>query len=72
MMEREYVESSMITSIGFDSASSILEVEFKSNGQIWQYFDVPEPTYLEMKSASSLGKFFRANILRHFQESRVG
>jgi hypothetical protein len=36
MMEREFVESSMITSVGFDSATSVLEVEFKSNGQIWQ------------------------------------
>lgn len=71
-MEREFVESSMITSVGFDSAISVLEIEFKSNGQVWQYFDVPETLYLEMRAASSVGKHFRANILRHFQESRVG
>lgn len=70
-MERAYVESSMITSIGFDNSTCILEVEFKKNGQVWQYFDVPESTYLEMKAASSCGKYFNANILKHFSESRV-
>ena len=43
-MEREYVESSMIRSYGFDSSSSILEIEFNSKA-IWQYFDVPESSY---------------------------
>ena len=71
-MEREYVESSMTTSFGFDNESCTLEVEFKSNGQIWQYFDVPEPIYLEMKSAPSVGSFFHAHILKKYRESRVG
>jgi hypothetical protein len=43
-MEREYVQSSMIKSFGFDSSSSTLEVEFKG-GMIYQYFDVPEHEY---------------------------
>ncbi|MEH6770038.1 KTSC domain-containing protein [Maribacter arcticus] len=70
-MEREYVESSMIRSYGFDSSSSILEIEF-NNGVIWQYFDVPESTYYEMKSAGSCGKFFNANIKDQYAESQVG
>lgn len=40
-MERQYVESSMITSIGYDPDGAILEIEFKSNGNTWQYYDVP-------------------------------
>lgn len=70
-MEREYVNSSMITSFGFDSSSSTLEVEFK-NGAVWQYFDVPESVYYEMKSASSCGKFWHANIKGQYAESQVG
>ena len=35
-MDREYVDSSMITSIGYDAMSCTLEVEFKS-GVVWQY-----------------------------------
>jgi hypothetical protein len=70
-MEREYVQSSMIKSFGFDSPSSTLEVEFNS-GAVWQYFDVSESTYYEMKSAESCGKFFNANIRDQYAESQVG
>lgn len=70
-MDREYVESSMITSFGFDPSISTLEIEFKS-GAVWQYFDVPESVYYEMKSASSCGKFFHSNIKGQYVESQVG
>jgi len=70
-MEREYVESSMIRSFGFEASISTLEVEFNS-GAIWQYFDVPESLYYEMQSAGSCGKFFNANIRGQYSESRVG
>lgn len=68
-MEREYVESSMIRSFGFEI--STLEIEFNS-GAIWQYFDVPESVYYEMKAASSCGKFFLSNIKGQYSESQVG
>ena len=71
-MERDYVESSMITSFGYDSLSSTLEVEFKNGGAVWQYFEVPESVYYEMKSAGSCGKFFHASIKGHYSESQVG
>lgn len=68
-MERDYVESTMIRSFGFEI--STLEVEFIS-GAIWQYFDVPESVFYEMKAASSCGKFFLANIRGQYSESQVG
>ena len=71
-MDRKYVESSMITSMGYDFQQAILEIEFKSNGQVWQYFDVPESLWYEMESASSVGKFFHSNIRRIFTENRIG
>lgn len=70
-MEREYVESSNIRSIGYDNSTATLEVEF-NNGAIWQYYDVLESSYYEMKSASSVGKYFNANIKGQHQESKVG
>jgi KTSC domain len=70
-MEREYVQSSNLKSIGYDSNSSTLEVEF-NNGAIWQYYDVLESTYYELKSASSVGKYFNANIKGSHSESQVG
>jgi len=70
-MERKSIESSMIRSIGFDSESSILEIEFNS-GAIWQYFDFPESEWYEFENAESQGKYFNREILNQYTESQVG
>ena len=70
-MQRESVQSSMIASLGYDSPTSTLEVEFNS-GAVWQYSDVPESVYYDMNNSSSIGKFFHANILGQYSESQVG
>jgi len=70
-MERKYIESSMIRSIGFDQETSILEIEFNS-GAIWQYFDFPESKWYEFENAESQGKYFNREILNQYAESRVG
>jgi len=71
-MDRDTVDSSMIASIGYDQTSGTVEVEFRPNGQVWQYYDVPEITYNEVRSGGSLGKAFNALIKKHFREARVG
>ncbi len=71
-MDRELVDSSMIASIGYDQSSGTVEVEFRSSGQVWQYYDVPESTYNDVRAAGSLGKAFNAMIKSHFREVRVG
>lgn len=71
-MEREYIDSTMITSVGYDSSSCILEIEFKSSGAVWQYFDFPESLWHEFRSAESLGSFWHKEIKNKFTESRVG
>ena len=71
-MDRDPVDSSMITSIGYDQSSGTVEVEFRSSGQVWQYYDVPESTYNDVRAAGSLGKAFNAMIKNQFREARVG
>jgi hypothetical protein len=71
-MDRDPVDSSMIASIGYDQPSSTMEIEFRSDGQVWQYFDVPEITYNEIRAAGSLGKAFHVLVKHQFRESRVG
>jgi hypothetical protein len=71
-MERQNVDSSLATSVGYDIASSTLEIEFRSKGQIWQYFDVHESVYYEMMSSGSIGKYFLANIKGIYRPERVG
>jgi hypothetical protein len=71
-MDRDPVDSSMIASIGYDQSSGTLEVEFRSSRQVWQYYDVPESTYNDVRAAGSLGKAFIAMIRNHFREARIG
>lgn len=70
-MEREYIESSMIRSIGYDPNTSTLEVEFNS-GAIWQYFDFPESIWYDFKNSESQGKYFHKEIKNQYRESQVG
>lgn len=70
-MEREYVDSSMITSIGYDSNTSTLEIEFNS-GAVWQYFDFPESSWHDFRNSGSKGRYFYKEIKNQYRETRVG
>ena len=71
-MERQNVNSSMIKSIGYDSDNQILEIEFVSDGSVWQYYDFPEYLWYEFESSGSKGKFFHREVKGQYSESRVG
>lgn len=58
-MNREYVDSSNIRSIGYDRGT--LEIEFHSGG-IYQYSNVPETVYASLITADSHGRYFNAHI----------
>lgn len=53
------VDSSMITVVGYHRG--VLWVIFNNNA-VYRYFGVPELTYIEMVTASSIGKYFNANV----------
>jgi hypothetical protein len=71
-MDRDSIDSSMISSVGYDQSTGTVEVEFRSSGQVWQYYDVPEHMYNEVRAAGSFGKAFNAMIKTQFREARVG
>lgn len=60
-MERTYVTSSNIASIGYDAEQMILEVEF-NYGAVYQYYDVPESVYDGLMAADSHGKYLDAYV----------
>jgi len=55
-MERIPVSSTNVASIGYDSNSMTLEVEFL-NGSIYEYYNVPEGLFNDFLIASSKGTF---------------
>jgi len=70
-MDRETIQSSNVSSIGYDDASSTLEVEFQS-GSIYQYFGVPSNVYEQLMQAPSKGQFINTYIKNAYAYSRVG
>lgn len=69
-MYRQPVQSSNLASVGYDQASSTLEVEFL-NGSVYQYFDVPESVYLGLINAGSHGQFLNQVVKGNFRYARL-
>lgn len=63
-------ESSNITGFRYDSDSHVLTVEFKS-GERYNYYDVPERLFEEMKAASSKGQFLAQHIKGTYRYARA-
>lgn len=55
-MQRQFVNSSNLESVGYDPTSRVLEVGFL-NGSVYQYFEVPLSIYEGLMSASSHGSY---------------
>jgi len=70
-MTRTSVQSSNLSSVGYDSENQILEIEFKKSG-IYQYFKVPVNIYNGLMNASSHGEYFNAYIKNNFAYNKVG
>jgi hypothetical protein len=69
-MERVFVSSSNIRSIGYDAESSTLEVEFNS-GAVHQYQGVPQGEYDALMNAGSKGTHFNANLKNRFPSVKL-
>jgi len=66
----ETPESSNITRFCYDEGSHILMVEFK-NGGSYNYFDVPETIFEQMKAAPSKGQFLAHSIKGVYRYARI-
>jgi hypothetical protein len=69
-MEREMISSSTVVSIGYDSQTETLEIEFR-NGGIYQYYNVPQTIYQQLMESGSKGQFHHAYIRNAYPYSRV-
>jgi len=65
------VESSWVASVGYDGASSTLEIVL-CDGHVYRYFEVPERHFLELTSgAGSVGRYLNRHIRDAYRYRRV-
>lgn len=69
-MRRRLVESASIRSVGYDVATRTLELQYV-NGSVYQYYDVPQPTYAGLLAAPSIGAYVNAEIKPYFEFAEV-
>jgi hypothetical protein len=70
-MKRQYVTSSTIVSLGYNSDSHVLEIEFPT-GTVYDYYDVPTREYINLLKAESKGKYFNTYIKPLYDYKQVG
>jgi hypothetical protein len=70
-MKRHYVQSSALQSVGYDADRKILELEFRDNGGVWQYFKLPSSVYRRFINSESLGNYFVTRIKGKYREMKV-
>ncbi len=68
-MNRTDIVSSMILSAGYDTKESMLEIEF-SDGEIWQYFDVPVSVWIRFIGSDSKGRTYKRTIKYQYAGSK--
>lgn len=69
-MQRIAVRSSNIRSIGYDSSTQTLEVEFTS-GELYQYSNVPSNVHDALMRAPSQGRFLNDQIKGRYRYTRL-
>ncbi|MCA3013702.1 MAG: KTSC domain-containing protein [Myxococcaceae bacterium] len=69
-MARVAVESSSVTSVGFNAALSALDIEF-AGGAVYRYFAVPAAVHAALMAASSKGVFFNRHVRAKYPFARV-
>jgi len=69
-MERVPVTSSNVRSIGYDSDSQTLEVEF-NDGSVYQYYGVPDNEHEGIMNADSKGKYLNSEIKKRYSYSKL-
>ena len=63
-------ESSKIVRFAYDVQAQVLAVEFKS-GSTYNYYDIPEIIFEQMKAASSKGQFLAQQVKGSYRYARV-
>ncbi len=66
-----FVESSAIFSIFYDPESQTLDIEFKSSGETYRYFGVPNDEYQGLLMAPSKGTYLNSQIKPKYRTRKI-
>lgn len=69
-MRRTAVDSTTMKSVGYDSRSRVLEIEFNS-GSVYQYLEVPARVFQQLLSAESKGRYFNDEVREDYAYVQV-
>jgi len=64
------VDSSSLTSLGYDGGRMILQVQFRDR-TVYQYIGVPWETYQDLCRANSKGQYFNHQIRNRFASAKL-
>ena len=70
-MQRRELLSGTIMSVGYEAATSTLELELIS-GHVVQFFHVPLTTYIGLMNASSKDEFYSHHIRPVYESNGLG
>ena len=70
-LKRIPLDSSMIEAAAYDQASKTLYLQYVNTGKVFAYEEVPEEIFQELLTASSVGRFVRAEILGCYPDHLV-
>lgn len=66
----ETPDSSNLSRFGYNKDTRVLTVEFKNGGR-YNYFDVPDAVFEQMKAAPSKGQFLAKSIKSNYRYARI-
>lgn len=69
-MERRYIKSSNLRTVGYEAETRLLDIEFGSRS-VYRYFEVPEQVYRELLEAESAGRYFAQHIRDGYEFRRL-
>ncbi len=68
VLEELVIESSCLSSAGYDPEQMLLQVVFKTDGSIHLYSDVPPEVWAGLQASDSKGYYFNSRIKNVYPE----
>ncbi len=69
-VERKPVKSRILRSVGYDSTTKDLEIEFQ-NDLVYQFSDVPPKIFKDLMSSEVIGKYFTEKVRTKFHSKQI-